>query len=625
MPNLVRFDCYEVDLPAGQLYKHGLRISLRDKSFQVLAALLEHPGEMVTREDLRRRLWREEVFVDFDNNLNTAIARLREALGDSADHPRFIETLPKHGYRFIASLSDTPAAETRPLQPAPERPRATREATPRWRQRGYVLLLGAGLVVALVFVLDLGGIRNRLWRQQISVRAAPIRIESLAVLPFQNLSGDRTQDYLSDGFTDQLITNLAEQTRIRIVSRSSVMRYQGTRKPLPEIARELNVDAIVEGSVSLSERQVRITAQLIQASSDRHLWAHSYERDRKDLFSIQSEVAAAITSLIRAKAGGLGSPGAHSAAAPQRFTAETYELALECQNLRKTGRNEDINHAIQCYQHILTVDPHSAAAYAEIASCYMMRADPRAQAAAIKALDLDSSLPEAHLALAEFRLQQIDLTGAEREFEQALALNPSYAQAHVRHADALVAAGRMTEATAEAKAARELDPFSAGIAVFSGRVLFWTGHFDKAIEEEKAALDLDPNRDRAHYWTGYGYEQQGMYKDAIAEFDKGLPNDDHGIFLAALGRSFALAGDSKRAAEVKRKIEHYSGKDFIWPYDAALFYAALGDNDRAFYWLEKEREIHGGWLAFLRVDPRLANLRSDPRLAALAHRIGLPE
>jgi TolB-like protein/tetratricopeptide (TPR) repeat protein len=474
--------------------------------------------------------------------------------------------------------------------------------------------------VALAFWLIPRALRDRL------LRGHPVGgpILSVAVLPFQNLSGDSSKEYFADGFTDELTTDIAERTKIRVVSRTSVMRYKDSKKALPEIARELAVDAIVEGSVVLSGQQVRITAQLIEASTDQHLWAHSYEREKKDLFSIQSELAATIASLIGSKTEGASPPGVRSSASPERFSAATYELALECGNLKNTASEEGITRAIQCYQRVLTLDPNSAAAYAEISYCYLMLGDPRAQSAAIKAVDLDPSLPEAHLALAEFKVGQFDHSGAEREYQQALALNPSYALARVNYADLLAGTGRMTEAVAEATTARELDPFSAVVAEFSGKIFFFAGQYDKVIAEEKAALDLDSNAvHRAQYWAGYASEQKGMYKNAIAEYEKALP-DSHGIFLAALGRSFVLSGDSRRAAEVKRKIEHYSEEDFMWPYDAAMFYAALGDKDRAFEWLEKEREIHSGWLLIMRVDPRLSALRSDPRFEDLAQRVGLP-
>lgn len=388
------------------------------------------------------------------------------------------------------------------------------------------------------------------------------------------------------------------------------------------------MDAIVEGSVSLSGQQVRITAQLIQAPSDRHLWAHSYERDRKDLFSIQREVATTIASLIRTKADGMDATNVRSAPSHQRFTVETYELSLEYRKLRMTATDEGVSRAIQCYEHILSLDPNCATAYAELAYSYLalgLDSVPKSRAAALKALELDPTLPEAHLALADFKVAyEKDLTGAEREFNQALALNPSYALAHLNRAEVLVATRRMADAIAEVKTARELDPFSARGAMFSGMILFMAGQYDQTIEEEKAALQLDLHLDRTHYWLGYAYEQKGMYKDAIAEYEKVVPDDDHGIALAALGRSLSLAGEPRKAAEVKRKIEHSSGKDFVWPYDAALFYAALGDNDRAFEWLERDQKQRDGWLLFLNVDPRLSVLRSDPRFQNLARRVGLP-
>jgi TolB-like protein/DNA-binding winged helix-turn-helix (wHTH) protein/tetratricopeptide (TPR) repeat protein len=628
--NIVRFDCYEVDLPAGQLYKHGIRISLREKSFQVLVTLLEHPGEVVSREDLRRRLWQEEVFVDFDNNLNTAVARLREALNDSADHPHYIETLPKRGYRFMASVAEPPAAEAELLPSAPEWPASNREVPPPWRPRRF-LLLGASSVVALLLVIGLNfkGIRDWWWRQS-SGLATPIRIESLAVLPFENLSGDASKDYFADGFTDELITDLAEEARIRVVSRSSVMRYKGSKKPLPEIARELRVDAIVEGSVSLSDQHVRLTAQLIHAADDRHLWAHSYERERKDLFHIQGEVAATIAGLIREKTKKTDFVGLPIAYAHPRFTPETYELFLECQELHEADTQESENHAIRCYQRLLALDPKCAAAYAGLAFSYghlNLESVPKARAAAVKAIELDPSLPEAHAALAEFMSSyEKDFAGAEAELKQALALNPSYAKAHGDYSLLLMVSGRVAEAIAEARTSQDLDPLSARRAMFSGMIFFMARQYDATLEAENTALKLDPHLERARYWLGYAYEQKGMYRKAIAEYEKNLPTDGNAISLMAMGRSLYLAGDLRKADEVRYRIEHFPTTDtnYVWPYDAALFYAALGDKDRAFQWLEKDQNAHDGWLMFLRVDPRLASLRDDPRLAELAGRVGLP-
>jgi TolB-like protein/DNA-binding winged helix-turn-helix (wHTH) protein/tetratricopeptide (TPR) repeat protein len=301
----VRFGPFTVDLISRELLNNGHNIHLQEKPFQILAILLDQPGELVTREEFRQKLWPSDTFVDFEHSINTAIKKLREALEDDAERPRFIETLPRRGYRFIASVAEAPGAEARPVRPIQRQVAARAETSKTRLRRGwYVLLPGAVLVAmaALLVGLNVGGVRDRLWQRRTPAQDVAILIKSLAVLPFENLSGDSSKDYFADAFTDELITQLAEQAPIRVVSRSSVMRYKGSRKPLPEIARELNVDAIVEGSVSLSDQQVRITAQLIEAASDRHLWAHSYARDRKDLFSIQSEVAATIASLIHTKA-----------------------------------------------------------------------------------------------------------------------------------------------------------------------------------------------------------------------------------------------------------------------------------------------------------------------------------
>lgn len=626
-----RFGSFEVDLTTRELRNHGRRIKLQEKPFQVLALLLDQPGELVTREEFRHRLWPVDTFVDFEHGINTAIKKLREALEDNAEEPRYIETLPRRGYRFIASVEETLLAGAVPAPQTWKRLRVLRTSPQTYFRHWYVLLLGAVLVAvaALLFGLNLVGVRDRLWQRSTPGQGTAIPIESLAVLPFDNLSGDSSNDYFADGFTDELITDLAEQTRIRVVSRSSVVRYKGSRKPLAEIARELNVDAIVEGSVSLSDQQVRITAQFIQAPSDRHLWAHSYERDRKDLFSVQSEVATTIASLIRAKATGRDATIVRSAPSHQRFTVATYELSLECRKLRMAATEEGVNRAIHCYEHVLSLDPNCATAYAELAYSYLalgLDSVPKSRAAAIRALELDPALPEAHLALADFKADyEKDLKGAESEFDQALALNPSYAMAHLNRANVLAATRRMADAIAEAKTARELDPFSARGAMFSGMILFMAGQYDQTIEEEKAALQLDLHLDRTHYWLGYAYEQKGMYKDAIAEYEKVLPDDEHGILLMALGRSVVLTGDFQKAAEIKRKIEQSSGKDFVWPYDVALFYAVLGDKDRAFEWLERDQNQRDGWLLFLNVDPRLSALRSDPRFRDLSRRVGLPE
>jgi TolB-like protein/DNA-binding winged helix-turn-helix (wHTH) protein/Flp pilus assembly protein TadD len=609
----VRFAGFEVDLRNGELRTNGISVRLQPQPAKVLALLVRRQGETVTRTEIVEEVWGSDTFVDYEQGLNFAIRQIRSALGDNAEHPVYVETVPKRGYRFVAPVTGLVDVS----MPIPESsPGTSRD----WRGRVFKFAAGAILLTGMAL---LAIPKTRHWFQGLASRKP---IQSLAVLPFENLTGDASKDYFADGFTDELITDLAEQTKIRVVSRSSVMRYKGTHRSLPEIAKELKVDAIVEGSVSLSDQQVRITAQLIEAASDRHLWAHSYERDRRDLFFVQSEVASTITHLIGT---GAGTRDSTTPVLGRHFTPETYQLYLECRNLTQTGSEEGMNHAIQCYQRILNLDPTCASAYAGLAEAYtnLGRLDNllKGRAAALKALELDSSLPEAHVTLARVtEAVDHDLAGAETEVNRAIVLNPSDARAHMIHAVLLEARGRTADAVAAAKSARDLDPFSAGNATLSGMFLFMAGSYDKTIEEEQAALQLDPQHERALYWLGYAYEQKGMYKNAIAEYEKGLANDGHGIFLAALGRSQALAGDSSGAAEVKRKIEHFPAGELVWHYDAALFYTALGDNDRAFQLLERDLKEGGGWAVVLNVDPRLAPLRSDPRFRDLARRAGLP-
>jgi TolB-like protein/DNA-binding winged helix-turn-helix (wHTH) protein/tetratricopeptide (TPR) repeat protein len=609
---LVRFAEFELDLRSGELRTNGTSVKLQPQPAKILALLVRRRGETVTRDEIIKEVWGSDTFVDYEQGLNFAIRQIRTALGDDAERPVYIETVPKRGYRFVAPVVETADVSV----PTPETsPRISRN----WRDR--ILKIAGVILIAALVLLAIPGLRHWLIGR---MGKQPIR--SLAVLPFENLSGDAAKDYFADGFTDELTTDLAEQTKLRVVSRTSVLRYKGSRKPLPEIAQELRVDAIVEGSVSISDQQVRITAQLIEASSDRHLWAHSYERDRKDLFSVQSEVAATITNLIGTNAGTRRST---TTVLGRKFTPETYQLYLECRTLTQTGSEDGMNHAIQCYQQVLNLDPNCASAYASLADAYTNLGQldnlSKGRTAVMKALELDSSLPEAHATLARIKLGvDQDLGGAEAEINRALALNPSDARAYTTYAAVLMARGRMAEAIAAAKSARELDPFSAHIATGLGVILFMAGQYDRTIVEEEAALQLNPQDERGHYWLGYAYEQKGMYKNAIAEYEKGLPNDDHGIFLAALGRSFVLAGDSKKVAEVKRKIEHFPAGDFVWHYDAALFYVVLGDKDRAFQLLERDLKEGGGWSTVLNADPRLAPLRSDPRFRDLVRRAGLP-
>jgi TolB-like protein/DNA-binding winged helix-turn-helix (wHTH) protein/Flp pilus assembly protein TadD len=624
MPNLVHFDCFDVDLSAGRLYKHGIKIRLRDKSFQVLVTLLEHPREVVTREDLRRRLWREEVFVDFDNNLNTAIARLREALNDSADHPRFIETLPKRGYRFIGPVDDTSTSQPGPLPCLPEPEEGICGEPQQGRQRRYGVLVAAALVGAmgLVFVLKLESWRDWLWRRT-AAQSTPVHIESLAVLPLENLSGNPDEEYFADGMTEALITELGKVHALRVISRQSVMHYKGTKKTLPQIAKELNVDGLVEGSAVRAGGKVWITAQLIQAAPERHVWSESYERKLSDVIALQRELSQAIVGEIQGK---LASPErAHLINAPA-VKPEAYEDYLRGRYHfeRRTGRL-GVDEAISYFQQAVAKDATYAPAYAWLARCYAIsglyhppkEVLPKARAAAMKALEIDDTQAEAHASLGFVKAAyDWDWQGAEREFNRAIELDPNNSSSHSQYVWYLGVMGRFDEAIAEAKGARVLDPFS----VNTNRILGWAylhaRRYDEAIDQFKKTLELDPNYSPAQIYLADCYLFKGMYPEALALLQKLRPRGDE-----SLAYLYGVMGQRSKALRV---IEDLKRRPYIDPIFLVFAYAGVGDHDNAIRLLNKGYAERSPQMPFLKVEPFFDPLRADPRFQDLLRRMNFP-
>src|ERR1700675_3656971 len=456
-PNsVVRFGTYEVSLQSGEVRKEGLRIRVQQQPMKLLEILLEHPGEVVTREKLRGRVWPNESFGDFDQALNIAIGKLRSALGDAAENPRFIETLPKRGYRFIADVSVVDA-DAGPIK-QPEHAAGDLPATDPERK-----IQGAGLAVApkrrlwptrriiVTLSLALSLLILSVWLYRSRGRA-PTGIRSLAVLPLDNLSADASQNYFADGMTDELITDLAQISALRVISRTSVMIYKGARKPLPQIARELNVDAVVEGTVLRSGDQVRITAQLIEASTDKHLWSQSYEGDLRDSLALQNTVASAIADQIRINL----TPREEAALKSVKVVnPEAYESYLKGRYFWNKRTADGLKAALAYFKQAIEEDPKYAQAYSGSADTYALFGDwqyavmapkeafPKAKVAALKALELDSTLGEAHNSLAfVFEGFDWDFDAADKEFRRALALNPSYATAHHWYAWHLSLLGR---------------------------------------------------------------------------------------------------------------------------------------------------------------------------------------
>jgi len=640
-PNsVVRFGTYEVSLQSGEVRKAGLRIRVQQQPLKLLEILLERPGEVVTREELRSRVWSDESFGDFDQAVNIAIGKLRSALGDSAENPRFIETLPKRGYRFIADVSvvdadahpkrtepaagDLPQSQEKKTAPEPRVQDADLAVAAKRRLRPALrVIIASALVVSLTIIFVV------LFRSR---GRAPTGIRSLAVLPLENLSADASQNYFADGMTDELITDLAQISALRVISRTSVMVYKGARKPLPQIARELNVDAVVEGTVLRSGDQVRITAQLIEASTDKHLWSQSYEGELRDSLALQNTVARAIAEQIRINL----TPQEQAALKNVKVVnPQAYESYLKGRYFWNKRTSDGLKVALAYFNQAIEEDPKYAQAYSGLADTYALLGDwqyavmtpkeafPKAKAAAIKALELDNALGEAHNSLA-FVLDGFDwdFDSAGKEFRQAIQLNPGYATAHHWYAWHLSLLGRSDEAIAEMRKAENLDPLSLIINADLAELLVLAHSYDESIHQSRKTIEMDPNFALAHNQLAQAYLQKHMYDEAVAELQKAVQlSESSPTCIANLARAYVVSGKRSEALELLNELKKRSNPDYSNASEIAMVYASLGDTDQAMNWLEKgyEERFNPGVLLRPGFDP----LRSDSRFQNLVHRIGL--
>ncbi len=623
-PHVVRFGVFEVDLRAGEVRKSGLKVRLQEKPFQVLEMLLEHPGEIVTREELQKKLWPQDTFVDFNHSMNTAVTKLREALGDTADNPRFVETLARRGYRFIAPVAETPLLRDTGARHGVRLPMP-------WR---VVLTVGAlGVLLGVLFGLNVAGLRDKALTAVGARQGLPVpKIESIAVLPLENLSPDPDQEYFADGITDELITNLGKISALRVISRNSVMLYKGKRKPTPEIARELNVDAVVEGAVLRSGNHVRITAQLIDARGDRQLWAETYESETRDVLALQDGVARAIAQQIQAKV----TPEEQARWSPTRpVNPKAYEAYLRGRYFWNKRTEEGVRKGIEFFGQALEEDPAYALAYTGLADCYGVLGPwafqpakevfPKAKIAATKALELDDTLAEAHTSLGQVKsYYEWDWVGAEKEFKRAIELNPNYATAHHWYSDYLGAMERGEESAAEIKWAQQLDPLSLiinALSAFRG-----ARGYNQAAEQLRRVVEMDPNFALTHWYLGLTYEQMGQYESAIAEQQKArMASGDSTYALVTLGCAYAKAGKRKQALETLAELKEASKHRYISPLNTGCLYSALGEKGEAFEWLEKAYRERDPSLIYVRALPMLAPLRSDPRFQDLLRRMNFPQ
>jgi len=573
-----RFGDFEFDSRARQLRKHGHTIRLHGQPLEILGLLLERPAQVVLREELRARLWPQDTFVDFEHSLNAAVNKLREALDDDANNLRFIETVPRRGYRFISAVGLHDSQN----------------------------LLGE-------------------W-------SSP-RIQSLVVLPLENLSNDPEQEYFADGMTDQLITNLAQISALKVISRTSAMRYKGTKKSLPEIARELHVDAVVEGAVMWVGGRVRISAQLIEAPTDYHLWAASYERDLRDVLSMQEEVTRAIASEIRVN---LSAQEQARLASTRPIDPEAYRLYLKGRYYWNKRSLEGFRKAIEYFQQATAKDPAYALAYVGLADTYTYfsffdvvpprEAMPKAKAAAARALEIDNRLGEAHVSLGYVSyMYDWDWPAAGKHFEQALTLNPAYSRAHTFYPFYLSSLGRSEEALAVAKRSLDLDPASPAVNHSLAVQFYFARQFDQAIEQAHKTLELDPNFAISYELLGEVYVSRGMYREGLSELEKySALSRGRAMSLALLGYAHARLGERSQALRMLEQLEATSKERYTPAFSFAVVDAGLGEKDQAFAWLEKAYGERTSRLGYLKVEPLWDPLRPDPRFADLVRRIGLP-
>ena len=621
---VIKFGVFEVDLQEAEVRRDGLRQKLGPQPFQVLQALLERPGETVTREELRQRLWPENTLVDYDLALKKCVNRIREVLGDSPESPRFIETIPRRGYRFIAPLQYGGAEESASLStaiPRDEFPGVGETDSAKPSTHAPRFLFAAVTALVLMVCISVAVYMER--RRAFTAGGTPITgIHALAVLPLENLSSDQGSDYYAEGMTDELITQVAKMSDVRVISRTSVMPFEGKRKPLDEIARALNVDAVVEGTVFRSAGRVRITAQLIQVSPEKHLWAESYNREERDVLALQADLAESIARKISASI----KPGRQTTP----INIEAHENYLRGRYWwHQRGREAEAK-GLQYFQRAVEIDPSYAAGWAGIADSYVVMAHhgglppndamPKAKTAALKALQFDDSLAEAHASLATIKLSyDWDYPAAESEFKRAIELDPNYATAHHWYSHYLVVEGRFDEALNEIQLAHQLDSYSGVINYWWGHIYYYRTDYPHALAQFQSMLELEPALAKgAHDAIANIKEQQGLYAEAIQEYRHADPLTGEGDAVA-LAKAYALGGAESYWRQ-RIKMQQAANSPAL---HLAITYSRAGNRDATLAVLERDCQQHSPWLNFMAREPAFEWLRTDPRFKKIAVQVGL--
>ncbi len=624
----LRFGPFTADLRSRELLKHGIRIKLQDRPFEILALLLERPGNVVMREEIRARLWPDGTFVDFDNNISSAMGKLRVALADSAATPRYIETVGR-GYRFVAEVT---LASTPDVNPALHVGGDTKHARsgPLRHWRAWAAM-AAGLFVMAGF-----WVAYSRWPRSRAYALAPPAKVMLAVLPFSNLTGDTAEDYFSDGFTEEMITRLGrlDPQHLGVIARTSVMQYKNSQRTLAQVGAELGVQYVLEGSVRRQGSTVRVTAQLISVRDQTHVWAQEYDRELRDLLLVQAEIAQEIGDEIQLALdpSSVKFVPASRVLTPQEL--EAYDLYLKGEYFFSKRTVPGFHKALEYFQQATRKDPGYARAYAGLADCYallggysgMPQAEYVAAArdAALHALQLDDRLPDAHTALALITQNyDWDWQTAEKEFRRAIDLDPNYATAHHWYAEHLMWRGRFDEALQESEKARQSDPMSLIIAADHAVILFYSRQYDRAIQQFHSVLDLDPKFSRASMIT-YAYVEKRMFAEALTNVERQRVPDP-GQDAWYWSQIAYINGRAGRDAEARRALEKLQQRRRQQQLDAAVFvfaYLGMGENDQAIAWLEEAYAQHSNIMITLKVDPAFDPLRSDPRFQQLLERVG---
>jgi TolB-like protein/DNA-binding winged helix-turn-helix (wHTH) protein len=613
--HLVQFGIFQIDLKARELHKAGVKVKLQEQPFRVLALLVDRAGQVVTREELQQKIWPTDAYVAFDQGLNNAIKKVRDALGDSADSPRFIETLARHGYRFVAPVGAMPQ---RPAEPQ------VRFGSRTLRKTALMGLASASLLAALAYWA---------WHGSTMRAAAPTEKVILAVLPFDNLSRDPDQEFFSDGLTEEMIAQLGKLNpeRLTVISRGSVAKYKDSRLAANQIGGELHADYLVQGSVRRASDRVRITVQLIQVRDQTDLWAESYDRQLKDILTLQDSVSRTIANQIHITL----TPGQQTQLRGGNLDPGAYEAYLKGRYYWNKRTGDGLQKALIFFQQAINKDPTYGAAYSGLADCNSglawhgfkspAEALPVANTAALKAIEIDPQSAEAHASLGLVLTHRWDWAGAEAEFKQALQLDPRYANAHHWYGDYLSIMGRHDEALLEARQALALDPLNLMIGTWVGRRYYLARKYEPAIEQGRNTVELDANFAAAHLLLGEDYVQLGQHEQGLTELQTAASlSGNSPLYLAQVAVAHASAGRKTEALQIVAQLQAISSTRYVSPYGLAQIYAALNDKEQTFKWLQIAYDDRAVWMSYLAVDPVFDSLRSEQRFQDLLRRVRLP-